>query len=429
MKQEYDFTNGERGKFFRESVISKLPPSEEEPNWAAPSEKIGKYICQEVKKRLSAYRQQPKDIIDHAHAEQDAAKGGYAHRQVYELVQNSADALLDSKKDQSILIRLTEKFLYCADNGHPIDENGVDGLIFDRMSSKRNGKAIGRFGRGFKSVLGVTDSPEFYSLSGSFRFDRRRAEDRLKSIAPLGERYPVLRLPEPIDPYRENVDDADLQELMSWATNIVRLPLVSGVHDALVAQIREFPPEFLLFTDHVRYLTLEHEKSSKTFALHVKDKIFQLDTGKERANWKLFELAHKLSSEARADWHLHCDGDEVNIAWAAPLDRLDKPGKFWAFFPTETSSLVAGILNAPWKTNEDRQNLLPGQYNEELIDAAAQLIANNLTSLTTSDDPARHLDALPRRHEKEDSKQVDLLRERLFYYLEGQKIVPDQNAR
>ena len=33
---------------------------------------------------------------------------------------------------------------------------------------------------------------------------------------------------------------------MSWATNIVRLPLEAGAHDDLAKQILDFPPEFLL---------------------------------------------------------------------------------------------------------------------------------------------------------------------------------------
>lgn len=427
MKQEYDFSKGERGKFFREDVIMKLPPTEVSPKWAGPSEKIGKFINQEAQNSLSAYRQQPKLILEHARLEQDTAKGGYAHRQLFELVQNSADALLDSEKAQSILVRLTEEFLYCADNGDPIDEEGVEGLMFDRMSSKRNTNAIGRFGRGFKSVLRVTDSPEFFSRSGSFRFDRKRSEERIAQIASI-ESYPVLRLPESIDPREEQDKDAELRELMSWATNIVRLPLIPGMHGELAQQIEKFPPEFLLFVDHVRYLTLEDEKSSRTFVLHRKGQELRLNTGKECASWRRFVITHRLSDDARADWHLHGDGNKVNISWAAPLDRLDRPGNFWAFFPTETTSLVAGILNAPWKTNEDRQNLLPGQYNKELIDAAANMIAKNLSDFATHDDPARHLDALPRRHEKGDSIQVDYLRERLFSCLEGRKIVPDQNG-
>ena len=97
------------------------------------------------------------------------------------------------------------------------------------------------------------------------------------------------------------------------------------------------------------------------------------------------------------------DGDDVPIWWAAPIGRSRDPSEFWAFFPTKTKSLVAGILNAPWKTNEDRQNLLPGIYNDELIKAAAAMIEKSLPELQTADDPAKHLDALPRRHQAGDS--------------------------
>ena len=116
------------------------------------------------------------------------------------------------------------------------------------------------------------------------------------------------------------------------------------------------------------------------------------------------------------------------VQWAVPLDRLDRPGHFWAFFPTTTASLVAGILNAPWKTNEDRQNLLPGPYNDELLEAAAAMIAEALPKLATNDDPGRHLDALPRRHEGGDTEQADLLRTHLFSNLHEREIVPDQDG-
>ena len=232
------------------------------------------------KKSLNAYHEQPKLLKEHARSEQDTAQGGYAHRQLFELVQNSADALLDSSKGKSILIRLTKEFLYCADNGNPIDEDGVEGLMFDRMSSKRNTAAIGRFGRGFKSVLRVTNTPEFYSLSGSFRFDKRHAVERIAKVS-LENFYPVLRLPEPIDPDEARQSDEELRELMTWATNIVRLPLRTGAHSDLAQQIRDFPPEFMLFVDHVRYLTLEDGEISRDFMLNRQDGELQLDTGEE----------------------------------------------------------------------------------------------------------------------------------------------------
>ena len=273
----------------------------------------------------------------------------------------------------------------------------------------------------------MTDTPEFYSRPVSFRFDKTRAVERIEKAA-HADRYPVLRLPEPVDPVEVRSTDEELSELMSWATNIVRLPLKTGAHEDLAKQIRDFPPEFLLFVDHVRYLTLEDGERSRDFMLHRRDGELRLDTGEGTARWRRFDTTHRLSAEARADWPLHDDSDDALIQWAVPLDRLDRPGQFWAFFPTSTASLVAGILNAPWKTNEDRQNLLVGPYNDELIESAARMIADELPKLTTQADPARHLDALPRRQQAGDSEQSVLLRSRLYSHLREREIVPDQQG-
>ena len=101
--------------------------------------------------------------------ERFTAEGGYARRQVYELVQNAADALIGHDGGR-IHVLLTEDALYCANEGSPIDAEGVDAILGAYLSVKR-GTEIGRFGLGFKSVLGVTSAPEFYSRSGSFVFD------------------------------------------------------------------------------------------------------------------------------------------------------------------------------------------------------------------------------------------------------------------
>ena len=427
MKTEYDFSKGERGRFFREGAEINLPASDAKPDWKGPEERLGAFIVEEARKNLSAYHEQHRRVDEDANTEEDIAGGGYAHRQLFELVQNSADAVSDAPDGTSVLIRLTERFLYCADDGSPIDEDGVVALMFSRLSPKRGTDQIGRFGLGFKSVLKVTDTPEFFSRSGSFRFDRKHTANRIAEVA-SAKRYPVLRLAEPIDPHRERDADEDLHELMSWATNIVRLPLKAGAREDLAQQIEGFPPEFLLFVNRVRYLTLEDGECSRNFMLRNRNDELHLDTSERTARWRVFKTSHPLSIEARNDWRLHDDSGDVPIRWAAPLDRLDRPGHFWVFFPTDTASLVAGILNAPWKTNEDRQNLLPGPYNEELIEAAAAMIAEALPELATNEDPARHLDALPRRHERGDSHQAELLRKCLFAHLHERAIVPDQDG-
>ena len=398
-------------------------------NWGGNTGKLHTFIVQESRKTLEAYRAQPNLVSEHANHEEDTARGGYAGRQLFELVQNSADALSGSGGNGNIEIRLTRDNLYCADNGAPIDVDGVRSLMFSHLSPKRGTTEIGRFGLGFKSVLGVTDAPEFLSRSGSFRFDRSAARGQIEKIVPNADRYPVLRLAFAI-PDRDIQKDKRLKKLRPWASNVVRLPLTCGAYESLEEQIESFPAEFLLFVGHVNRLTLRNLVSNGNRSIKVErdGPECQLIEDRIPRRWMVFSRVHTLSHNARADRRALDDNDEASIHWAAPLDRMDRPGHFWAFFPTMTSSLVAGILNAPWKTNEDRQNLLRGPYNEELIEAAATLVAGALPALATEEDPGRHLDALPRRQEAGDSEQSLRLREDLLGRLRERDIVPDQDG-
>ena len=396
-------------------------------DWAGPDGSLGAYIREESDRTLAAYRQQPNLINEHANHEEDTARGGYATRQLFELVQNSADALAGSTGGH-IWIRLTSTAFYCADEGRPIDADGITALMFSHLSSKRGTSEIGRFGLGFKSVLGITNTPEFFSHSGSFRFNREKSAQLIMPIAPNITRYPVLRLPEAIDPWLEMETDPILRELMGRATNIVRLPVKPKAHQALVEQIEDFPAEFLLFVEHVSQLTMQTNEPAAARSITLRsdgDQRVLHDSG-QRSEWIIVKDTHKLSPDAKNDSRSLDDASEVPISWAAPVDLLDVPGHFWAFFPTMTPSLLAGILNAPWKTNEDRQNLLEGTYNDELIDAAAVMVADALPRLSKEEDPARHLEALPRRAEAGDAGHSNRLREQLYSNLHEREIVPDQ---
>ena len=409
--------------------------------WTGPDGDLGRYIANESQQSLDAYRAQPTRVEEDANLERDTARGGYQHRQLFELVQNSADALWTEndapRSDHQsragggrIEVRLTAEYLYCADDGEPIDQEGVRALMFSRLSPKRGTNQIGTFGLGFKAVLGITDAPEFLSRSGSFRFDRTRSQKQIRAVVPNAEQCPVLRLADPIDPAEYWKRDGVLRDLMAWAVNIVRLPLRLGARDDLLQQMDEFPAPFLLFVSHVASLTLTEDSGAVNRVLELVrvDDSYLLAEGDTASEWRLFDRMHPLSGEARADRRPGDERDEVPIWWAAPINRLDRLGKFWAFFPTRTASLVPGILNAPWKTNEDRQNLLGGPYNDELIAVSAGLIAEKLPLIATEEDPARHLDVLPPQPRRDDS-QAELLFQRMYAVLRGKAVVPDQGGR
>ena len=408
------------------------PPTVFNPSeWAGPDGEIGRYITAATRKVLNAYVEDPDGLDEDAQAESFSFRGGYATRQLVELVQNSADAL--KHRDGKIVIRITDDYLYCADEGTPITSAGVRSLMRAHLSSKQGTEFIGQFGLGFKSVLAITNAPEFFSRSGAFSFDRARTERRIRERIPGNHPCPVLRLPEPIDPIEHSEGDAILRELMSWATNIVRLPLQSDAYARIKPQFKEFQPECLFFMKGVNRLSLMDDRDgwvveSSTIIRGHETLLETTGSSAENAvsRWRVFSRRTGLSQYAREDYQTDIDADdEIDVSWAVPLDRMNQPGDFWAYFPTTQSCLVAGIVNTRWKTNEDRHDLLKGPYNDELIEVAAKLITESLSQLPNAEDPARHLDALPRRIEEGDNHYADLLRSKIFHRLNKQPVLPD----
>src|SRR3954452_15739427 len=88
---------------------------------------------------------------------------------------------------------LTSDHLYCANQGRPVSREGAGEILSAYRSAKR-GPEIGRFGLGFKSVLGVSRTPEFFSRSGSFGFDPDFSCQAIgKILGKVGD-VPTLRL-------------------------------------------------------------------------------------------------------------------------------------------------------------------------------------------------------------------------------------------
>jgi hypothetical protein len=113
-----------------------------------------------------------------------------------------------------------------------------------------------------------------------------------------------------------------------------------------------------------------------------------------------------------------------------PLKGVSSLGQFWAFFPTESRTTLSGIVNAPWKVSDDRLNLLPGAFNEELLtEVLPNLMVRSLPGLLDPQDPTAFLDLLPARGRGEIRSWADgAVNEPLFAKLRTGPCVPDQTA-
>ncbi|AOP46229.1 DEAD/DEAH box helicase [Streptomyces lydicus] len=385
-------------------------------------------VLEQSTRTLETYRIDPGLVQEHANGELRITQGGYGERQLFELVQNGADEIANEPGGRLAVV-LTDDALYCANQGTPVTPQGADTILRMSVSRKRGGQ-IGRFGVGVKSVLSVTDAPQFFSTSGCFGFDRTWSADRIAEVLglqqPLDMDTPVLRMARPLDREEELDKDDLLRELLAWATTVVKLPLLPGAAERLGHDItgfrhrdgREtdaFPSGFQIFSSHVGEVLLEDRRrlpiQRRKLTVQVSGErrvIREVGTGVKEtvSEWNVFTVAHEPTAEARGSaGELH-DRSVIDVSWAVPAyvekdGLLTVPlgrGQFWSYFPTKYPVSVTGYLNAAWKTNEDRQNLLDGSaFNRELLQVAARLVVTSLPRLSRKEDPAACLPLLPGR--------------------------------
>jgi len=375
---------------------------------------------------LEAYRVNHLLVAEHANTEKATAQGGYGRRQLYELVQNAADELLD-RRGGAIKVLLTPRALYCANEGTAITPGGVNAIMMSGLSEKR-GDEIGRFGLGFKSVLAITDRPLFLGRSGSFRFDPDHADRTIRSIVPDAPNIPHLRTAVVVDPLQEADADGELAELMSWATTVVELPLDKPRAADLNVDLERFPAEFLLFSPHVGQLRLVDKITGldRTILARPENDRCLLTKDGEVSSWQLFRAYHQPSEAALEDAGDIARRDKIPVVWAVREGGSRSRGAFWAFFPTTMETTLSGIINAPWKTNSDRQNLLAGVFNEELLDALSDLVVDSLAALMRPDDPGRIFDILPARGREAQSWADTRITTRIYELARRRPSIPDQ---
>lgn len=415
-----------------ESSTATTLQQDSEPDWsqwAGPDGELGRYVRKESQNTLEGWEKQPNFLRDQAGLEEQIKEGGYQHRQIIELLQNSTDSISRSNgRGSRIEIRLTEGCLYFADDGIALTVDGATSLMHAHLSSKQETDEIGHFGLGFKSLLAVSDVVDFFSKSASLRFDKEWSEGQIAKRLPQIEldRLPWMRLVNLVDVRKEAWDDNLLRELCAWATTVVRVKLdEEGNFRNVQRQLDTIPYEIMLLKDHIDRIDVHDVRSRKSWShsVSIDDDVSILRSGDTVYRWKVFKE--------------QTDTDEDDIRWAVPIDRLDerdydsKYSKFWCYFPTQVPCPVLGIINAGWRLGPDRSNLLgndfnlENEFNDELIQRAAQLIADNLHKIATADDPAVHLDALPRGSGLNEAKYTTCLRTAVFRELATRHVVPD----
>lgn len=393
---------------------------------------LSTFVEEMNRKRLEAYTAQPLDVREHAETENEVLSGGYAYRQLYELIQNAADAILESDDSHGrIVVRLSPDKLVVANTGAELDKDGVIALLMARSSTKRSNQ-IGRFGIGFKSLLKLGGQVDIVSKTVGLRFDPSWCGERIRNHIGLSseDAVPGMRLAKPLDPASKNSPLRGGSE-WDWATTVVLADIRNErVFERLKDEIKKFPSEFLLFLSTNVSLELEiYGEETRKIARHVTGDIVVVGDGTVDSKWKVFEQSVEITNQDAVEDATHLQARKnVPISWAVQVGGgREVAGRFWAFFPTETPSRTSGILNAPWKLNADRTSLIKGSWNEEVMKACATLIGSSLTKLSTPDDYGVVVDAFPRQAERQDEIS-NTLTSALWRYILDSKVLPNADC-
>jgi hypothetical protein len=220
---------------------------------------------------LGVYRASAQRLKEDVGQESQIAQD-YRGRLIYELLQNADDAMSSvASETANIAFVLDDNDLWVANSGRPLDGPDVRGLC--GISASRKGQSgyrrasIGHKGMGFKSVLEITDAPEVYSTTISFRFGPADAVRAVKQLIDEGfidtvTRAPVTRFPWPV-----NGEPELWRRLRARGMRTAfRFPLLAKMtteqRDGLATALRHLPVTSLVFLKHLGRVEVDIQNSA-----------------------------------------------------------------------------------------------------------------------------------------------------------------------
>lgn len=360
-----------------------------------------------------SYTGEPSAIYGDSTTETET-QGDYHDRFIYELLQNADDAI-EGRDEAAVRFELDGSTLYVANTGRPLTGNDVHSLCIQGLSSKSDDEAaIGRKGRGFTSVLELTDRPRVYSTEYEFVFDSSQAKDALRENTRVDDDLsdtdvPTLRLPFVPETKPQRVSELLADD--SPFTTIFAFDLFDDVQSTIGEKLAAIDPQTLVFLQHLRRLEISIDDEETTWALdRTKPAAMagmegqQIVLSKHESTLSTPPLAqHAYVQFARTGIEITQRGGipegswegiettQVGVAFGVETDQDGEPIKLrpiqddpsiHVFLPTEQSSPGQFLINGAFKPESSRTRLKlfdrDTGYNALLFDHVAKLLTNDV---------------------------------------------------
>jgi len=273
---------------------------------------------------------------------------------IYELLQNAED-----EGAKEINIKLFNDRLEFYHDGKDFDIEDVDGVTGIGISKKKDDlNAIGKFGVGFKSVFAITQTP--YIFSGKYQIKIEdfvvpvpiNSEARIKkTLIRLPFNHKFRSLEEIFEVTKNKIENLELKTLL-FLKNIEEIrwetPSSNGhyLKDTKIIQEKPRVKRVTLISTNTteEYLVIERP-------IRIEDKNL------------IVEVAFKLGKDEK--------GNEIIIA--------EPNSKLVVFFLTEKVTFLNFLIQGPFRTTPNRENIpLGDEKNKIILDEIGNLVAESI---------------------------------------------------
>lgn len=273
---------------------------------------------------------------------------------IYEILQNAEDE--GAKK---IRFELFEDRLDAYHNGKDFDLKDIDGITGIGISKKKDDlTAIGKFGVGFKSVFAVTETP--YIFSGKYK----------------------IKIRDFVIPSAVNSNEQINGTLIRLPFNH-RLRSREQVFNLVFEKLANLSSKTLLFLKNIEVIKWQTPSLSGNYS--KSSKYFQKIKNTKKVIIKSSDIAEEYIVIEKP---INIGSKKIKVEVAYKLDK-DKRGKktivqehnskLVVFFPTDKPTYLNFLIQGPYRTTPNRENIpLDDEQNEKIIEETGNLVAESL---------------------------------------------------
>ena len=274
---------------------------------------------------------------------------------IYELIQNAEDV-----KAAKISFNLYTNRLEVLHNGKPFDENDVVGICAIAAGTKENDiTKIGHFGLGFKSVYNYTNCPEIYSDSISFKIEGYNFPCEIDKDLNLEPEFTKFVFP--------SKDDSNQSfERLKEKLQTLQLRTILFLKNIVSIEYNIYSTDKVLsgkyYKENIPSKGLAIQKLSLVSNSKNNISEFWLPFSKKFED-KLVEVAFKA----------HYDYKKKSVEVSEAKDT-----QLVVYFPTEKETNLKFLIQGPFQTTPNRENIPESEWNSKLIEEIGSLTADTI---------------------------------------------------